>query len=118
MTEEVPRGLEGEGDMDVDANEARFERRRERESKRAGSKRKGVKVKDKDWILKKKEVGLVLIWCSILCSLMWAFLLDSCIDNVERKTSLAIRSLRVANGEFNFDYSLLPVHCCISIIFL
>ncbi|KIJ25116.1 hypothetical protein M422DRAFT_38912, partial [Sphaerobolus stellatus SS14] len=55
-TAEVPRGLEAEGDMDVDGNEAVFERRREREKKRASSKRKNVKSIDKDWILKKKDL--------------------------------------------------------------
>lgn len=51
--QQVPEGLEGEVHED---GKARFERRRERVTKRDKSgKRKGVK--DKDWILKKKEVG-------------------------------------------------------------
>ena len=56
----MPRGLEGHDGMDGDddGDEVRFEKRRERERRRSekGNKRKGVKVKDKDWILKKKEV--------------------------------------------------------------
>ncbi|KAF8586532.1 S-adenosyl-L-methionine-dependent methyltransferase [Ramaria rubella] len=54
-TEQVPRGLEGDGEMEVDGDEVKFERRRERERRRK-DKRKGVKVIDKDWILKKKEL--------------------------------------------------------------
>jgi 18S rRNA (guanine1575-N7)-methyltransferase len=50
--QEIPKGLEGE---EVEEENARFERRRERERRREkNGKRKNVK--DKDWILKKKEV--------------------------------------------------------------
>lgn len=49
--QQLPKGVEGEDD-----EHARFERRREKEKKRAISgKRKSVK--DKDWILRKKEVS-------------------------------------------------------------
>lgn len=52
--QQVPEGLEGEERED---GKVRFERRREREGKREKSgKRKSTK--DKDWILKKKEVKL------------------------------------------------------------
>jgi len=48
----VPQGLEGEEQED---EKVKFERRREREGKRdKNAKRKGIK--DKDWILKKKEL--------------------------------------------------------------
>ncbi|KAI0957501.1 hypothetical protein AcW1_005875 [Taiwanofungus camphoratus] len=51
--QQVPKGLEGEGVQDE--SRARFEKRRERLRKREkGGKRKGIK--DKDWILKKKEL--------------------------------------------------------------
>jgi 18S rRNA (guanine1575-N7)-methyltransferase len=55
-SEQIPRGLEA--DDEIEGDEVRFERRRERERRRTenGGKRKGVKVKDKAWILKKKEV--------------------------------------------------------------
>ena len=50
--QQVPKGLEGDEEADAGA---RFERRRERERTRTKSgKRKNVK--DRDWILKKKEV--------------------------------------------------------------
>jgi 18S rRNA (guanine1575-N7)-methyltransferase len=52
--QQMPEGLQGEKRED---GKVRFERRREREAKREkGGKRKGVK--DKDWILKKKEVRI------------------------------------------------------------
>ena len=50
--QQVPKGLEGDAEADAGV---KFERRRERERTRAKSgKRKNVK--DRDWILKKKEV--------------------------------------------------------------
>ncbi|GJJ12627.1 hypothetical protein Clacol_006870 [Clathrus columnatus] len=60
IAEEVPRGLEGdgeEGDMDIDEEgEVKFEKRRERERKRPSEKKKALKIRDKEWILKKKEL--------------------------------------------------------------
>lgn len=58
VAEGVPRGLEGEGDMEVDQEgEVKFEKRRERERKRSSEKKKSIKVRDKEWILKKKEAS-------------------------------------------------------------
>ena len=55
--QQVPKGLEGDAEADAGA---KFERRRERERTRAKSgKRKNVK--DRDWILKKKEVRSCII---------------------------------------------------------
>jgi 18S rRNA (guanine1575-N7)-methyltransferase len=51
--EAIPRGLQGDGTED--AGHVKFERRRERQQAKDKGKKKGVK--DKDWILKKKEVG-------------------------------------------------------------
>ena len=50
--QQVPQGLEGEGEEIEDR--AKFEKRRERAKQREKTKRKNIK--DKDWILKKKEV--------------------------------------------------------------
>lgn len=50
--QKLPEGLDGE-EEEQDAK-VRFERRREREKVRSKGKRKSVK--DRDWILKKKEV--------------------------------------------------------------
>lgn len=59
--QKVPEGLEGEEQED---GKARFERRREKDhERRSGGKKKGIK--DRDWILKKKEVSiynLLLLW--------------------------------------------------------
>lgn len=55
----VPKGLDDEGDAAEESTTARFERRRERERARSrGGKRKSIK--DRDWILKKKEVCSVV----------------------------------------------------------
>lgn len=51
-SQQVPQGLQGEEDED---EKVKFERRREREGKRDKSGQR-KNVKDKDWILKKKEV--------------------------------------------------------------
>ena len=51
--QQVPKGLEGEGEED--ATTARFEKRREKLSKR-GKDGKRKNIKDRDWILRKKEV--------------------------------------------------------------
>ncbi|TFK42420.1 S-adenosyl-L-methionine-dependent methyltransferase [Crucibulum laeve] len=52
VQQQLPKGLEGEEEED---SKARFERRRDRErTKTKGGKRKSIK--DKDWILKKKEL--------------------------------------------------------------
>ena len=53
-TQQVPKGLDGE---QVEDGRIRYEKRREKDPKR-GKKRKSVKVQDRDWILKKKEVRL------------------------------------------------------------
>lgn len=51
--QQVPKGLEGE---EVEGEgEARFEKRREKLSKK-GKNGKRTSMKDKDWIMKKKEV--------------------------------------------------------------
>ena len=53
--QQVPQGLTGEEGADAEAR-VQFERRREREKRRIESKGKRKSVKDKDWILRKKEV--------------------------------------------------------------
>lgn len=53
--QQVPKGLDGE---EEEEGRVQFEKRRERLKSRSGGKRKHIK--DKDWILKKKEVRLPL----------------------------------------------------------
>ncbi|KAG5638277.1 hypothetical protein H0H81_000923 [Sphagnurus paluster] len=50
--QQIPKGLEGEEEED---NRVRFERRRDRERGKAKSGKRGS-LKDRDWILKKKEL--------------------------------------------------------------
>ncbi|KAH8107061.1 williams-Beuren syndrome critical region protein 22 [Cristinia sonorae] len=50
--QQVPKGLEGE--EEIESGRAKFEARRERSGKKRDKKRKSIK--DKDWILKKKEL--------------------------------------------------------------
>jgi 18S rRNA (guanine1575-N7)-methyltransferase len=52
----VPKGLEGEEEAVEDDSKAQFEKRRERARARKSSKKKNVK--DRDWILKKKDVSV------------------------------------------------------------
>lgn len=52
----LPKGLEGD---EVDEDTVKFEKRREREKKRKSDKRKNVK--DRDWIVKKKDVSLSIL---------------------------------------------------------
>jgi 18S rRNA (guanine1575-N7)-methyltransferase len=60
--QQVPQGLQGDQEED---DKATFERRRDRERTKAkNGKRKNVK--DKDWILKKKEVILIFIHFNLL----------------------------------------------------
>lgn len=53
--QQVPQGLTGEDAEGAD-DSVRFERRRERERRRNEAKGKRKSVKDRDWILKKKEL--------------------------------------------------------------
>lgn len=88
--QQVPKALD---DEDGEISEARFERRREREqSKTKNGKRKGVK--DRDWILKKKEVITPYGFYSSLK----AKSCHSFIANVEKKTFLETQSTLVENA--------------------
>jgi 18S rRNA (guanine1575-N7)-methyltransferase len=51
--QQLPKGLEGGAEVD---EKVKFERRRQRESKHRGKDGKRKSVKDRDWILKKKDV--------------------------------------------------------------
>ncbi|ESK94602.1 williams-beuren syndrome critical region protein 22 [Moniliophthora roreri MCA 2997] len=51
--QQVPKGLDGEV---VEDGKVRYERRREKAPRKKDGKRKSVKVQDRDWILKKKEL--------------------------------------------------------------
>ena len=51
---QVPQGHQGDAEGVEGEEKAKFERRRERAKARAGIKKKNIK--DRDWVLKKKEV--------------------------------------------------------------
>ena len=56
--QQTPEGLDGD---ERENGKARFERRREKEhERRKGDEKKGIK--DKHWILKKKEVSVHDLW--------------------------------------------------------
>lgn len=102
--EQLPCGLEGDEGMDGDGDEVRFERKRERERRRSEKrgKRKGVKVKDKEWILKKKEVCFTLPYDAAL----YLTLLICCcssIDNEERRMYPETQNLLEESGGQCFD---------------
>lgn len=62
---QVPKGLEGDVEVEVGDGTARFEKRRERERLRSKGKRKNAK--DRDWIIKKKEVGICFhLWTTLI----------------------------------------------------
>lgn len=98
--QQVPEGLEGEERED---GKARFERRREREGKRDKSgKRKSVK--DKDWILKKKQVSMVLPGSDLVSwRLHFIFFVRSCIDSAEKRVYPEIQSSQVGKEKQFFS---------------
>lgn len=51
---QVPQGLQGDAEGVENEDQVKFERRRERAKARSSMKKKNIK--DRDWILKKKEV--------------------------------------------------------------
>jgi Methyltransferase involved in Williams-Beuren syndrome. len=99
---QVPKGLEGE-DGEV-GEKVKFERRREREHGREkAGKRKNIK--DKDWILKKKEVSCNQYRLTVNTALRSSTY--SCTDNAERKAFRATQNLQVVKGDqYSEQYSL------------
>jgi 18S rRNA (guanine1575-N7)-methyltransferase len=70
--QQLPKGLDG-----VAEDEVKFEKRRQREGRREKNKKK--KVKDRDWILKKKEV------CSLHLLYYWVRVIDKLIIQLYRR---------------------------------
>jgi hypothetical protein len=91
--QEIPKGLEGDEEVG-----AKFERRRDRER---GKEKKGKRknIKDREWILRKKEVGSHLSHGIRYLPLNFS----SFIENAGRTTFHATRSLLVGRGEQYFD---------------
>ena len=95
---QVPKGLDGEVAEDTGA---KFERRRER-SQALGKGQKRKSVKDKDWILKKKEVTQATV---IPIAFILIYLL-SYIVKEGRRVFREIPSSLVANGKLCFERSV------------
>jgi 18S rRNA (guanine1575-N7)-methyltransferase len=91
----LPKGLDGE-DPRVESEGVAYERRRARERRRKEGKRSAVK--DKDWILKKKEV----IQNQLFMTLSSDSECRSYIGKGERTTSLEIQSTLAENGRHSF----------------
>ena len=99
--QQVPQGLQGDEEED---DKVTFERRRDRERTRAKNvKRKNVK--DKNWILKKKEVIPNL--CSYMILLRTHLSRHSSTANVARRECLMTRDSQVVNES---QFSKVPVH--------
>jgi hypothetical protein len=92
--QEIPKGLEGAEEED---SKVRFERRRERERLRG---RVGIrkKVKDKDWILKKKKVHFYVVSSAS----MLMFLSFSCTEGEARRMYPEILNIQDENASLSF----------------
>ena len=104
---QVPKGLDvGDGVGEEDDSKAKFEKRRQREMKRAKS-GKTKKVIGKEWILKKKEV------CSTFSvSPANKYLCHrSCTGGAAKRTCLAIQNTQVGSGRQRSDTDLCHSGC-------
>lgn len=105
--QQVPKGLDGEDA--VENGKARFERRRERERGRDRTgKRKNIK--DRDWLLKKKEVSYVPLLLLSSCFNDFFFSI-SCTASEEKKGFQEILNLQDASGEQYSDMQHLHSFC-------
>jgi 18S rRNA (guanine1575-N7)-methyltransferase len=95
--QQVPKGLEGDN-QESDAERIKFERRRQREQRRERSGKRKT-VKDKEWILKKKEVGYSICLADPLIHIASC----SCIASGERRGYREIPSSQAGGGSRLFD---------------
>lgn len=91
---QVPRGLEGDGNAVMDDKTAQFEKRRERARTRKSIKTKSIK--DRDWILKKKDVRLSSELATVILTS------SSSTGNGAKKVFLEIQNTLVGNGKSPF----------------
>ena len=94
--EQVPQGLQGDAEEVENEDKAKFERRRERVKARSSVKKKNIK--DRDWVLKKKEV-----WLCHLCpfhALTPESIVSSCIDNEGKMMFLETQNTPLGSGRF------------------
>lgn len=95
--QQVPQGLQGDEEYD---SKVIFEKRRERMKAKHGKRKP---AKDRDWILKKKEV--IFNYC-ILVSTHSDIVKLSFIASGAKKTFPMTQNILVVRGELNFDH-----HC-------
>ncbi len=90
--QQLPRGLEGDGEAEGEDERVTFEKRRQRESRREKGKKQTVAKGGKEWVLRKKEVRHSP---ALLVSSFIERLQSSCIGNEGKKTSLATPNTQV-----------------------
>lgn len=112
---QVPKGLQGEGEEEMDEDgfaqdgKAKFEKRRQREQRRERSGKKGKKVIDKDWILKKKEVRALDVF-SFLSNGAFSDYQCSFTGDEAKTMSPKTQNTPVGNGRLFSDPGFL-IHC-------
>ena len=104
---QIPQGIQGEAEGMVNEDQVKFERRRERAKVRSSVKKKNIK--DRDWVLKKKEVQIRHFSHSY--RLTKGSITSSCTDNEGKRTFLGIQSTPPGNERFA---SNLPGHRLVS----
>ena len=98
---QVPQGLQGDNEG-VSEGKAKFEKRRERAKARASVKKKNIK--DRCWVLKKKEVwSLCLCPCHELTNVLIA---SSYTVNEGKRTFLGTQNTLHGSGRFASDFLL------------
>ena len=91
----VPEGLQG--DEESEDAKVKFERRRQRESRRErGGKQKAAVKSGRDWIIRKKEVRVSLVKSASFPFSSSSLSNISCTGDEERRTCLTTPSIRVA----------------------
>jgi hypothetical protein len=101
---QAPQGLQGGAEGVENEDHAKFERRRERAKARSSMKKKNIK--DRDWVLKKKEV-----WTRRSCHLRGLTgdsIVYSGIDNEGRRTFLGTPNTPLGSGRFASDPGIDP----------
>jgi len=106
---QVPQGLQGGAEGVEDEDKAKFEKRRERAKARLSVKKKNVK--DRDWVLKKKQV-----WARHSYSFHEptdGSIVISYIDSEGKRMSPGTRNIPLGSGRFASDlpgHVLVPTH--------
>jgi len=98
---QVPQGIQGEAEGVENGDKVKFERRRERAKARSSVKKKNIK--DRDWVLKKKEVCILCFY--LFHGLTGGSIISSCIDNEGKRMFLGTQNTPLGSGKFASDLS-------------